>query len=161
MNLHIRKMSQTDIADVQAIAMTSWHHTYDAIIPLEAQTEFLQQAYSEASLLYRLEHTHFFLAVIGKKVVGFANFSTVDLQGQVELGALYLLPSVIGKGIGTMLLEAGIKEISHIKEILVHVEKQNQLGTEFYQRKGFIYVKEFKEDFYGHTLENVQYILTL
>lgn len=160
MGMTIRRMTKADIADVAAVAITSWHTTYAGIIPIDIQTKYLQRDYSEEALLFRLEHTHFFLALIGEKVVGFANFSLADKNGEVELGTIYLLPSVIGQGIGSALLDTGMAHIDGISSVLVHVEKHNQRAIQFYERKGFVFVKKVCEIFYGQPVESYRYLLT-
>lgn len=161
MNVTIRTLTEIDMTKVQDVATKSWNDTYDGVIPLEVQSRFLQQAYSRATLLHRMEHSHFFIAVLDSEIIGFANFSLLDENHQVELGALYLLPNVTGQGIGTHLLETGIGRIGQVKEVLVQVEKQNKDAMQFYLSKGFTYIKECKEIFYGHPLESIQLMLYL
>lgn len=161
MNIHIRTLTEDDIEKVQDIAIKSWNDTYDGVIPLTIQMRFLHQAYSKASLTYRMLNSHFFVAETADDIIGFANFSLLEADRQVELGALYLLPTVKGKGIGTMLLHTGIKRIGRVKKVLVHVEKQNHSALQFYKSKGFTYVKEFEEIFYGHPLKTIQLMLYL
>jgi hypothetical protein len=41
------------------------------------------------------------------------------------------------------------------------VEKENNIGTTFYQAKGFKVVSEFDDDFEGHTLQSVRMVLKI
>ena len=45
-----------------------------------------------------------------------------------------------GKGIGTALLEKGIQRLRGAKEIQLNVEKNNRIGMDFYEAKGFAVV---------------------
>lgn len=161
MHIKIRKMTASDIEQIRYIATKSWHDTYIDSIPLDVRTRFLKKAYNDESLLYRLKNSHFYVAQITDHIVGFANFSLLDINQQVELGALYLLPSVKGKGIGTKLLNKGIENIGNVKQVLVHVEKNNQTALHFYKQRGFIFVKELNEYFYQHPLQTIQLMLHL
>ncbi len=159
LNVLIRTLTERDITKVQDVATKSWNDTYDGVIPLDVQARFLQHAYSNNALLHRIETSHFFVAEQYGDIIGFANFSFMDEHGQVELGALYLLPNLTGQGIGTYLLETGLQQIGQVKRVLVHVEKQNKRAMQFYVNKGFTFIKECKEVFYGHPLASIQLML--
>lgn len=152
--MFIRKMTENDIQDVQEIAQMSWNATYDGIIPLHIQTQFLKLAYSTEQLKKRIIHTHFFIAEKDGNIIGFANFSPIQ-DGVSELTAIYLHPSFQAKGIGTALLQKGIESVG-MNKVTVHVEKENVIGMNFYLAKGFQEVSEFTEEFYGHTLRTVK-----
>lgn len=159
MTLSIRKMQQSDIPQVQHIAKTAWHATYEGIIPLHIQNNFLDTAYNEARLLQRLESSIMHVAQYEGSVCGFANYSKVNDEGLCELVAIYLLPSVQGKGIGSALLQQAIQDFNGLKEIHVNVEQANTIGMNFYLAKGFKIVKQFEEDFEGHILHTVRMVL--
>ena len=84
---------------------------------------------------YRLKNTHLFVAEEEGEVIGFANFSPVRLQNEAELGAIYLLPDQQGKGIGSALLQKGIKALNGIRKLYIHVEAKNEKENAFMKRK--------------------------
>lgn len=47
MNYKIREMLKEDIKQVQDVAKISWNATYEGIIPVEIQENFLNGAYSD------------------------------------------------------------------------------------------------------------------
>lgn len=106
-----------------------------------------------------MERSLLLVAEIAERVVGFANFSPVNKDGKAGLGAIYIYPEYQGKGIGSALLEHGIKELDGVKEIFVDVEKDNKLGRSFYEVKDFEVVREFDDDFDGHILKTVEMVL--
>lgn len=159
MNVTIRNMTKGDIASVQAIARKTWDATYEGIIPREVQEKFLNSAYSDERMEYRMNNSHIFIAETSKKVIGFANFSPVNDKGEAELGAIYIYPEYQGAGVGTALLEKGIEGLEGIKKLYVHVEKDNEIGKAFYHAKGFQVIKEFDDDFDGHILKTIQMVL--
>lgn len=161
MDFNIRKMRKKDIEQVQDVAIKSWHATYEGIIPLEIQDNFLRSAYSDKMMKRRLKNTHIFISEAEEKVVGFANYSPVSDEGKVELAALYLYPEYQGKGIGTALLSAGVEKLKGVKEINLSVEKNNQKGAAFYEAKGFKITSEFNDNFDGHILKTVRMTLKI
>jgi len=159
MNITIRKMHYKDTKQVQSIAKTTWNATYEDIIPLEVQNNYLKSAYNDEMMKQRLERSFLYVAEVEDKVVGFANYSPVSDGGKVELAAIYLYPEFQGKGIGSALLQQAIKELEGIKEIYINVEKDNKIGMAFYEAKGFEIVKEFDDEFDGHILKTVRMVM--
>lgn len=53
----------------------------------------------------------------------------------------------------------GINNIDGAKEILVNVEKDNEVGINFYKASGFEVISEFDDDFDGHILKTVRMVL--
>jgi len=135
----IREMKQEDIHAVQSVAKIAWHDTYEGIIPREIQDSFLDEAYSDEKMKYRLEN--------------------VRLQNEAELGAIYLLPDQQGKGIGSALLQKGLTILKGIRKLYIHVEAANEKGKRFYEAKGFAQLEEFEEDFEGHMMQTVRMVL--
>lgn len=158
MNITIRKMHYEDTKQVQRIAKTTWNATYEGIIPLEVQNNFLKSNYSDKSMIQRIERSIVYVAEVEGKVVGFANYSTVRDGGKVELAAIYLYPEFQGKGIGTALIHQAVKELKGIKEIFINVEKDNKIGMNFYEAKGFEIVNESDLEFDGHILKKVRMV---
>lgn len=160
MEFSIRKMKPVDIKQVQGVAITTWKATYEGIIPLEIQENFLKFAYNNERMKQRLERSIILVAEVNDKVVGFANFSPINKEDRkVELSAIYLYPEQQGKGIGSALLQEGIKVLDNVNEIYINVEKDNKIGRIFYKAKGFEVVKEFDDDFDGHILKTVRMVL--
>jgi RimJ/RimL family protein N-acetyltransferase len=128
----IREMNSGDIKQVQQVAKRSWNYTYGGIIPLEIQKSFLKSAYNDEMMQRRLESSFIYISEVDGKIVGFANFSPVKEEGKTELLAIFLNPEFQGKGLGTALLNKGIKNLEVAKEVFINVEKENNIGTTFY-----------------------------
>lgn len=161
MSNNIRKMEKEDIKQVQEVAKTSWNATYEGIIPLEIQRNFLNSAYNDEMMQRRLEVSSLYVAETDGKVVGFANFSFVKEGGEAELGAIYLYPEHQGKGIGTALLREGIKNLKNANSVYINVEKENNVGSTFYRAKGFKVVSEFDDNLEGHITKMLRMVLEI
>jgi len=159
MSYLIRKMRKEDTVNVQDVAKKSWNATYEGIIPSAIQENFLKSAYSDEMMKKRLNGSLFLVAEIENIIVGFANYSPVNNKGEAELGAIYIYPEHQGEGIGTALLQEGIRNLEGVKEIFINVEKENKTGKTFYEAKGFNIVEEFDDDFDGHILKTVRMVL--
>src|SRR5699024_4674034 len=145
MTIIIRKMTRKDMKQVQDIAKTTWHATYDGIIPRDIQNNFLDKAYSLQMMKQRLKQPYFFVAEVKGKVVGFSQFTVPDQQGMTELVAIYLYPDYQGIGIGSAFLKEGMKHLKDVKEIQLNVEKDNHIGRQFYEAKGISVISEYQE----------------
>lgn len=154
-------MKQDDIAAVQQIAKISWHDTYEGIIPTAIQDLFIERAYSNAMMMKRLEKTSVYVAIHEEEIIGFANFTRVDEDGDAELTAIYLLPSHQHLGYGKQLLVEGLQNIQDAQQLFVYVECENQKGRLFYERNNFTCIEEFDEFFEGHPLSTAKYVYYL
>ncbi|MBQ0138968.1 MAG: GNAT family N-acetyltransferase [Kurthia sp.] len=160
MDFTIRKMQTEDTKAVRKIAIEGWHNTYESIIPLEIQDDFLEAAYNEKMLIKRAENTNFYVAEREGKILGFANFSSVKKERVVELASIYTLPNEKYKGIGTALIQYAIKDIQP-KKIYVSVESLNTVGLKFYEAKNFKIEKEYDDIFNGHVLKTTRMYLDM
>lgn len=154
-------MKMEDTKQVQDVAKKSWRSTYDGIMPHIIQENFLNMAYSDEMMEKRLNGSFIFVAEMENKVVGFADFTPVNNERQSELSAIYLYSNCQGMGIGTALLQKGIKELEDVKEIYIEVEKENNIAKIFYEAKGFKTMLEYDDHFNGHILKTVQMCLTV
>lgn len=161
MDIHIRNMEKKDIGSVQAVAKASWKATYEKVIPSDIQERFLQSAYNDDMMLKRMEISSLYVAEQGGEIIGFANFSAVKQNGDAELGAIYLLPEHQGAGIGTALLQQGLKNLDGAKALFISVEKENRVGVDFYLAKGFQMQYEFDDDLDGHVSRMIRMSLDL
>lgn len=161
MTFKIRNMTIDDINSVQDIAEMSWLATYAGIIPEEIQKRFLKAAYSDEMMHKRLNHSLFLVAETDSGVVGFANFSFANDQGEANLGAIYLYPGQQSKGIGTAMLQEGINQLDGVVSISVEVEKDNAIGKSFYEAKGFETVDEYDDEIDGHIMKTNRMLLHL
>src|SRR5699024_12520985 len=97
------------------------------MIPVDTQKNILKDSYRDEMKHKRLNHSLFLVAETDRGVVGFANFSFSNDQGQSNLGAIYLYPGQQSKGIGPSMLQEGINQLDGVVSISVEVEKDNAI----------------------------------
>ncbi len=142
-DVEVREMGEGDLGAVQNVARITWAETYRDIIPEDERTRFVELAYSEESLKHRMESGVFLVAVLGSEVVGFADFDPDPSKPlEVELAAIYVLPEMQGRGVGTRLLEAGIGRFGSARSLTLRVARDNRGGRRFYEARGFRSVGE-------------------
>lgn len=133
----IRAMKTNDIKQVRQVAERSWHHTYEGIIPRHIQDQFLESAYQDEMMERRLLHSLFFVAEEEGRVLGFANVTPVQKDGNAELTAIYIDPDCQGSGIGTALLKECIRQSGGVKSFMSMQKKRTASPCPFIKRKGF------------------------
>ena len=139
---NIRSATAQDLPALQNLAQEAWGYTYRNIYSAASISEFIEEVYTREfhdRLLVRVaEGTHFLdLLVVEGTVSGIAS---VDLnEAGAHLTRLYLYPELIGMGHGSKLLASAENRArtagKSTLDLLVH--KDNQLGIDFYERKGF------------------------
>ncbi len=155
-------MSVRDLQAVQEVARIAWAETYRAMIPEDERTSFVERAYSEESLRLRMETGVFLVAVRRGEVVGFADFGPVpDRPGEVELAAIYVLPAMQGRGIGTRLLESGISRFAWAESLTLRVARDNLGGRRFYEARGFRAVGEHVWRTSGREVPELEMVLEI
>ncbi|TAA71854.1 GNAT family N-acetyltransferase [Planococcus salinarum] len=157
----IRTGTAQDITAVQEIAQISWTDTYQDIIPVNIQQNFLDKSYSVPMMEMRLKKTILLLAEHEGQPVGFANFTKLDDDGDAELIALYMKPEHQRNGYGKKLLDSGLAYLLDGSNLFVYVESENLKGRSFYEANGFEFVEEFEELFEGHPLQTAKYVYNL
>lgn len=157
----IRTGNAQDITAVQEIAYISWNDTYQDIIPMNIQQNFLDKSYSVPMMEMRLKKTILLLAEHDGEPVGFANFTKLDDDGDAELIALYMKPEHQRNGYGKKLLDSGLTYLLNGSNLFVYVESENHKGRNFYEANGFEFLEEFEELFEGHPLQTAKYVYNL
>jgi ribosomal protein S18 acetylase RimI-like enzyme len=147
--LAIRDAGVDDVREIQRVVRITWDHTYRETIPESVRKEFVSQAYSAEALRLRMESDTFLVAFHDDGVVGFADFRSRPTR-EVELAAIYVLPEMQGRGIGSRLLEAGISRFPLSTSFVLRVERDNTRARRFYEAHGFKHAGDHAERFCGH-----------
>jgi GNAT superfamily N-acetyltransferase len=158
LRVEVRDARRDHVPEIQEVARATWDDAYRGIIPEEVRAEFIKRAYSRASLLRRIDDGVFLVAVTNERIVGFADFHPSSAD-DVELAAIYVLPGMQGRGIGTRLLEAGIRRFPSAGKVTLRVERENAPARRFYEDRGFVPGSHHTERFFGHELHEVEMAL--
>jgi GNAT superfamily N-acetyltransferase len=121
---------------IRAIAGASWRATYAGLIDADAIERFLAAAYAPERLRVRIERHEVLVAALAGDVAASAFAETVDRGDHRQLAAIYVLPALRGRGLGSALLDA-ILERSPGMPVAADVLVGNALGEPFYVARGF------------------------
>ncbi len=108
--------------------------------------EYVRMAFAKETLLKQLDSgkTTFFLALENRcKIVGFAQTVKHD-ENMVELDRIVIFPEHAGKGVGTQLLAKILRDQKRkgFKTLIVNAGKDETLARRFYEKNGFVFVKD-------------------
>ncbi|MGG6311327.1 N-acetyltransferase family protein [Paenibacillus macerans] len=149
-SLLIRPARMNDIDGIREVAVETWNSTYETIYPELFIATFLNHAYAKSSLEQSIAQDEtsktrkFLVAEWEQEIVGFGQLSEPE-NGVSELTRLYILKEHQRKGIGKQLLEELIRMNPSLVEIYAWCERENGIGTLFYQSNGFAYTEEKEE----------------
>jgi len=146
----IRSAELKDAEGIAYVHVTVWQKTYPSLIPnsflktlsVEQRAKQWKQTLADDGNLYHPT----LVAVIDRKVIGFANYGREregDQEYQGELFAIYLLKQFQGRGVGRAMVQrvaTGLLELS-LMSMLVWVLSDNPY-QKFYERLGGIYLRE-------------------
>lgn|SRR5690554_1361962 len=126
-NISIRKATEKDIDELVEIWYKSSVIAHDFI-----PEDYWQKNKEEMKTKY-LPDSEIYLSSVKNMLIGF--IALVDDY----LAAIFVLPELQGKGIGSLLLE---QAKNHRNKLCLNVYKRNINSVEFYKSKGFSIVSE-------------------
>ena len=124
----------------------TWEHASRVGHPFLSK-EFVSSEKNNIPAVY-LPNGDAWVALIQKDVVGFM------ILHDNEIGALFVQPEFHGQGIGHALVN---KAYELHGELYVEVFKKNVIGTKFYSRYGFHFVREYMHTESGMTMLCLNY----
>ncbi|MBC7828800.1 MAG: GNAT family N-acetyltransferase [Chitinophagaceae bacterium] len=142
--LEIRLADADDINTIGYLAQQIWPAAYKDILSPSQLEYMLNLIYSPEALKQQMNQQHqFLIAVLGEEPVGFASYSSAGDEGVYKLHKLYVAPQLHGKGLGKALLDFIIEEIISLgaTTLRLNMNRDNK-AKNFYQRSGFIIIKE-------------------
>lgn len=134
--ISIRPMQISDISLKSAIQLVIFRETYQDVV----DDDYL----NSLNLLQLMERTRdrldtetTFLAWLNQEPVGFITCRRVSVDDG-EISAIGVLASYHKQGIGSLLLEAGIKHLIDCSRLFLWVLSDNSRAIAFYQKQGFV-----------------------
>ena len=128
MALMIRKHKEQDLEQI----INVWYQSSTIAHPF-LSTSFVEKVKSDMTNLY-IPNSETWVYEIDTEIVGF--ISMIDN----EIGGLFVLPKNHSTGIGTKLVNF-VTDFHN--ELEVEVFEKNKIGRAFYNKYGFILIKEF------------------
>lgn len=181
----VREMTAADIDAVAALRVRAWQHAYARLLPrafldamsVEEDAARRREGFARAAAMDDPPVTSIVTQDAGGTVTGWAAFGpdrpggahtspAPSATGDAELYAIYVLPGLLGTGLGRTLLSSCLERAAArgFTRVLLWVVEGNARARRFYESAGF--VTDGTEDTYdldglGTRIPIVRYALTL
>ncbi|HET7472583.1 MAG TPA: GNAT family N-acetyltransferase [Candidatus Limnocylindrales bacterium] len=149
MNRVVRVATLGDVTAIGEVAAAAWRDSYTGLLRPETIDRFIGAAYSEASIVRRIERNTFLVADVDDTLRAFAD--AIRGADRVTLAAIYAEPSWRGHGLGGSLLAEIQRRFPNVP-IAADVVIGNRIGEAFYERRGFVAGEALTEELFGETV---------
>jgi diamine N-acetyltransferase len=147
-NLNIKKVTLTDLDQLQKIGRQTFYDTFIAVNTEENVNKYLDESFSELKLTAELKdrNSEFYFAAINDNIIGYlkVNFgpSQTELKDDkaMEIERIYVIREFHGKKAGQLLFDKAV-EIAVQKNaeyIWLGVWEKNIRAITFYRKNGFV-----------------------
>ena len=151
--IHVAEASEEDIAAIADFLLAMWEEAGpDAPGLAGATDEIISEIAKAESIRARIggPERRMYVAYAESSIVGFAATRKTSTS-QIELAGIMVLPSMVGRHIGSPLLTAAIDGARALgfHRMTVSTEVDNERALGFYEARGFIIVGESAADVAG------------
>jgi ribosomal protein S18 acetylase RimI-like enzyme len=163
----VRKAKARDATGIGLVHVRSWQATYRGHFPQEYLDGLdpKQRAAKWRRYLKESDDDRAHLLVLEQdgKIVGFANVGSCredQLETAGEVRAIYLLPQYWGRGLGRVLMTAGLDALTSagFSEAVLWVLAENDRARRFYEAGGWVADGAVKQDDgFGFPIREVRY----
>lgn len=147
-NLSVRKVTLSDIDQLQRIGRQTFYETFSAGNTEENMKKYLEEGFSTEKVTAELnnEYSEFYFASLNDNVIGYLkiNFgqSQTELKDEkaLEIERIYVLNEYHGKRVGQLLYEKAIQIANrrNVDYIWLGVWEENPRAISFYKKNGFV-----------------------
>jgi len=132
-----------DVYTIRDVQKRTWLETYPneelGITREDIEARFANESKEKIEnrkKIYSDPDVHIWVAKDDGEIIGFCIARKEEKNNRI--GAIYLLPSYQGQGVGGRLIEAALNWLGVDKDIYVNVASYNDNATRFYERYGFV-----------------------
>lgn len=136
--MYIVEMTEKNLEDVASCYVGAWKSSHADLYSAEYVEAFNQEKISAYLRRDQGFDRITFIAYDKGTAVGFI---TID-KDKCEIPRLYVLPERQRQGVGTKLIEFGIKQLSSINRVYTSLIASNLPGVTFFERFGFEFTGE-------------------
>jgi ribosomal protein S18 acetylase RimI-like enzyme len=146
-NIIIKKISLSEIEQLQEIGKQTFHETFSEVNSEENMKSYLEEKFSYQKLTAELtdENSEFYFATLDNEVIGYLkiNFgvSQTELKDDqaLEIERIYVSAAFHGKKIGQLLYDKAIEiaKEKNVDYVWLGVWENNFRALSFYRKNGF------------------------
>lgn len=147
-NIDIKKVTLSDIAQLQKIGKHTFLETFSAKNAEENMQKYLDEGFSLEKLTDELNDkcSEFYFALLDNKVVGYLKLNFGQSQTELkddkalEIERIYVLKAHQGKAVGQLLYERALQiaRQTKIDYVWLGVWEENPRAINFYKKNGFV-----------------------
>ncbi len=145
--IEIRKVSLSDIKELQSIGRQTFFETFAEVNTESNMNSYLEENFSIDQLADELviPDSEFYFAAIGKKAIGYLKLNFGQAQTElkdpkaVEIERIYVLKEFHGKKVGQILYDTALQIATKKKAdyLWLGVWEKNHRAIGFYKKNGF------------------------
>ncbi|MEN5378757.1 GNAT family N-acetyltransferase [Sphingobacterium kitahiroshimense] len=146
--INIKKVTLSDIKDLQKIGKQTFFETFSESNTEENMKKYLEEGFSVDKLTEELTNAYseFYFALDNQEVIGYLKLNVGDSQTEeqhhesLEIERIYVLQDYHGKKIGQILYEKALQIALERKSeyIWLGVWEENPRAISFYKKNGFV-----------------------
>jgi diamine N-acetyltransferase len=165
-NISFRTAGEADIPVIQDLSSRIWREHYPGIITYAQIDYMLGTMYASGVIRDEIlsKGYRYVVVMMRREEVGYFAYRFEDPDQAVMISKLYLIPSLHGKGIGSMML-GYVKEDAlrmGAKTLYLFVNKNNTKAIRAYERFGFVKARAVVTDIgSGFVMDDFRMVLTL
>lgn len=147
-NITIRKISLSDIADLQKIGRQTFYESFSDANTEENMKAYLENGFSTEKLTAELtdKNAEFYLAGLDNNIIGYLKLNTGTSQTELrddhslEIERIYVLKEYHGKKVGQLLYDHAVQiaKLKNMDFIWLGVWEKNPRAIRFYTKNGFV-----------------------
>lgn len=147
-SLQIKKATIKDLNALQSIGRQTFSETFAAVNSQENMIKYLRESFADEKLTTELNNpnSHFYLAEIDNKVIGYLKLNTGDAQTEkqasnaLEIERIYVAKEFHGQKVAQALYAQALETAEKLNAtyIWLGVWENNLRAVSFYTKNGFV-----------------------
>lgn len=137
MAFELKKMeSEAEIRGKAFVHWKAWHEAYPGLVSEEYLGKMTLEKCEQTAFAWR---DNIIVAKENGRVIGFVGYGNRGDENPDtgEIFALYVLSAYYSRGVGRLLMEAGLEQLRAYPRVCLWVLKDNRRAIRFYQKCGF------------------------
>ena len=148
MEISIKKVSLSDLEQLQQISRTTFEETFASSNSEDNMNQYLNEGFANEKLISELSNpsSEFYFAKLQEEIIGYLKINFGDAQTELqnqhsmEIERIYVLSAFHGKKVGQLLYDFAVQLAKeHLVEyIWLGVWEENHRAIGFYKKNGFV-----------------------
>ncbi len=148
MDITIRKITVSDLHELQEIGIRTFEETFASENSKEDMKKYLENSFASEKMKAELadKNSEFYFALFKGKAIGYLKVNSGQSQTEIksedamEIERIYVLKEFHGKKAGQVLFDKAIEiaRVNNMKYVWLGVWEENHRAIRFYEKNGFV-----------------------